>query len=469
VKRLLALGAAAAVTVGCIVMYPLMVLADVPGTYTSYGYGTGVHTISGSSAFPNFQNGAVNNHYPLAQVQQDASPSSVGKATFSDSGPLADTAGSQYNQSCSTGNPPPPPSACQNPNNQVPYATSTYPGGPDKAHVDSCSASTASSQQQNPCPGGQAASRGDSDAYQLSADAWGYYAGGGTQPFSGATGASHTVVGSNGVLTVTTHSEVNNFAIGTVQVSKVTVDTIATSTVSSGSADAHVVVGQVTVGGQPVSVNDQGLTVQQTQPVPCPAAPVPSPPPGPAPAPSPPAVLPTGLPTLPADKAGYAGASQADASCVPGVDVTYIKIFTAKPTKTVDGSHATAWATGLHILVTHPTPGPGVPQQNTEYVLGEGFAEANAGAGGGFGFGGFGGFGFGDFSGFGFDQGFGAGADTAAATNGPAGAIVSLLTNRQPLALLFFTLEALVMASAAAWVWARNAPVDEVGEEVLAP
>jgi hypothetical protein len=110
-----------------------------------------------------------------------------------------------------------------------------------------------------------------------------------------------------------------------------------------------------------------------------------------------------------------------------------------------------------------------VPQQNTEYVLGEGFAEANAGAGGGFGFGGFGGFGFGDFSGFGFDQGFGAGADTAAATNGPAGAIVSLLTNRQPLALLFFTLEALVMASAAAWVWARNAPVDEVGEEVLAP
>jgi hypothetical protein len=470
-RRLLGLGTAAVVAMACVFVYPLLVLADVPGSYTSYGYGTGVHTISGSSAFPNFQNGAVNNHYPLAQVQEDASPSSVGKATFSDSGPLADTAGSQYNQSCSAGNPPPPPSACQNPNNQVPYATSTYPGGPDKAHVDSCSPSTASSQQQNPCPGGQAASRGDSDAYQLSADAWGYYAGGGTQPFSGATGASHTVVGSNGVLTVTTHSEVNNFAIGTVQVSKVTVDTIATSTMSAGTADAHVVVGQVTVGGQPVSVNDQGLTVQQTQPVPCPAVPVPSPPPGPAPASSPPAVIPspTGLPTLPADKAGYAGPSQADTSCVPGADVTYIKIFTAKPTKTVDGSHATASATGLHVLVTHPTPGPGVPQQNTEYVLGEGFAETNAGAGGGFGFGGFAGFGFGDFSGFGFDQGFGAGADIAGATNGPAGAIASLLTNRQPLAFLFFTLEALVMASAAAWVWARNAPVDEVAEEVLAP
>ena len=151
---------------------------------------------------------------------------------------------------------------------------------------------------------------------------------------------------------------------------------------------------------------------------------------------------------------------------MPGIDITYIKIFTAQPTKTVDGSHATAWATGLHIVVTHPTPGPGVPQQNIEYVLGEGYADANAGAGGGFaGFGGFGG--FGDFSGFGGD--FGVGAGLAGTTNGAAGAITNLLVNREPLALLFFTLEALVLASAAAWVWARNAPVEEVFNEVLSP
>jgi hypothetical protein len=154
---------------------------------------------------------------------------------------------------------------------------------------------------------------------------------------------------------------------------------------------------------------------------------------------------------------------------VPGVDITYIKIYTAQPTKTVDGSHATISASGLHILVTHPTPGPGVPQQNTEYVLGEGYADANAGASGTLaGFGGFGGD-FGGFGGFGFDQGVGAGAQAAGATNNAAGAIAGLLSNRQPLALLFFTLEALVMASAAAWVWARNAPVDEVAEEVLTP
>ncbi len=459
--RLVSLPVAFAVCLGYLVTAPLMAMAEVPGSYTSYGYGTGVHTIAGTNAFPNFQNGAVNNHYPLAQVQQDASPSSVGKATFSDSGPLADTAGSQYNQSCSSGNPPPPPSACQNPNNQVPYATSTYPGGPDRAHVDSCSASQASAQQQNPCPAGQAASRGDSDALQLSADAWGYYAGGGAQPFSGAIGESHTVVSQNGVLTVTTHSEVQSFVIGTLRVSKVTVDTIATSTTSSGTADAHVVVGEVTVNGQPVNITDQGLTIQQQQPVPCPATP--SPPPG---APSPPAVpSPPGLPPLHGDRAGSAGTSEAS-SCVPGIDITYIKIFTAQPTKTVDGSHATAWATGLHIVVTHPTPGPGVPQQSTEYVLGEGYADANAGAGGGFaGFGGFGG--FGDFSGFGGD--FGVGAGLAGSTNGAAGAITNLLVNREPPALLFFTLEALVLASAAAWVWARNAPVEEVFNEVLSP
>ena len=89
-RRAAAVAAAFLAVITCVVGLPMLAAADVPGAYTSYGYGTGVHTISGSSAFPNFQNGAVNNHYPLAQVQQDASPSAVGKATFSDSGPLSE-------------------------------------------------------------------------------------------------------------------------------------------------------------------------------------------------------------------------------------------------------------------------------------------------------------------------------------------------------------------------------------------
>jgi hypothetical protein len=448
----------------CMVTVPAWVLADVPPSYTSYGYATGVHTIAGSDAFPNFQNGAVNNRYPLAEVQQDASPSSAALATYSDSGPASATAGSQYNQGCSTaGSAPPPPQICQNPNNQVPYAKAMYPGGPPHSHIDSCSG-------QSTCPDGSP--RADSDAAQQAATASGYYAGGGAQPFSGASGMTQTVVSSNGNLTVVTHSEVQSFAIGNVRVSKVVVDVTATSTVSGASGDAHVTAGQVTANGQPVSVTDQGVTIQDKQPVPCSAVPKPPPAPG-APSPPSPVVPPIG--GLPGGgSGGSTGGSSGGASsggtssgCVPGVDITYIKIFTVQPAKTFDGSHATIWATGLHILVTHPTPGSGVPQQSTEYVLGEGFADTQAGSGGAFGFGGFGGFGdFGGFGGFGgFDQnGLGAGAGSGG--NG-LGAV--LVANRLPLALMFLTFEALILGAAAAWVWARSTPVEKVPDEVLVP
>src|SRR4029077_3055429 len=96
-------------------------------------------------------------------------------------------------------NSPPPPQICQNPNNQVPYARAMYPGGPPHSHIDACGG-------QSTCPDGS--SRADSDETQLGASASGYYAGGGAQPFSGASGLTQTVVGSDGSLTVITHSEV---------------------------------------------------------------------------------------------------------------------------------------------------------------------------------------------------------------------------------------------------------------------
>ena len=437
---------------------PITALAQVPaniGSFVSYGYGTGVHTIDSTSAFPNFDKGAVNNHYPLAQVEQDASPSSAARATFSDTGPVAATAGSQYNQSCSAGNPPPPPSVCGNPNNSVPYADSNYPGGPGNAHVDSCGG-------QSGCPG----ARGDSDAAELAANAAGYYAGGGTQPFSGAAGQSHTIVTSAGVLTVTTHSEVQSFVVGTVVISKVVVETIVTATNSSATADAHVVVGSVTVNGQPVSIGDQGITVQQ-QSVGCPATPGGSPgpvPPAPGgPVPSPPAggsgVLPSpSAPTLPGDSSG----------CATAADLTYVKIFAVAPVKSASGTHASVAASGLHVLVTHPSPGPGVPTQTTEYVLGEGYAEAGTGSGSG-GFPGMGGFGFMPGGDFGFD-GPASGDNGLGSPNSAATVAREIFANRWwPLLLLFLTLEALILGSAAAWVWARNAPKEEVADEVLSP
>jgi len=437
-----------------VVLIPAFALADVPSSYTSFGYATGVHGIAGSDAFPNFQNGAVNNRYPMAEVQQDASPSSTAKATYSDSGPAVATVGSQYNQNCSqSGSQPPPPQICQNPNNQVPYATATSPG-PSHGHIDQC----------NGCGSGPSA---DANAGSMNADASGYYAGGGTQPFTGASGKTNTAMDSGGTLTVITHSEVDSFVIGTVRVSKVMVDINASSTVSGGDGQAHVSAGQVTANGQPVAVNDQGVTIQDKQPIPCSSAPQP-------PAVSPPSPPAGPLPPLPigGSSVGSGGASQPGSSsgCVPVVNLTYITIFTVAPTKTVDGSHVTIWATGLHIKVTQPSPGPGVPSQSAEYVLGEGFVDLQAGGGGAFGgfggFGGLGGFGGGDFGGFG-DQGGagGPGGPGSAATQLGA----ALAADRIPLALMFLTLEALLLASAAAWVWARNTPSVKVPDEVLSP
>jgi hypothetical protein len=453
VKRLFIALNCALVAVAGIVLVPAFALADVPPSYTSFGYATGVHGIAGSDAFPNFQNGAVNNRYPMAEVQQDASPSTTAKATYADSGPAAATVGSQYNQNCSqSGSQPPPPQICQNPNNQVPYATATYPG-PSHGHIDQCSG----------CGSGPYA---DANAAQLNADAAGYYSGGGTQPFSGAYGQTNTVMDSGGRLAVTTHSAVDSFTFGTVQVSKVIVDINAFSALSGAGGDAHVTAGQVTNSGQPVAVNDQGVTIVDKQPVPCPSAPAPAPLQPPA-APSPPSTGPLPLPI--GGSSGGSGSTTTrpatSSGCVPVVNLTYITIFTVAPTKTVDGGHVTIWATGLHIKITQPSPGPGVPSQSAEYVLGEGFVDLQTGNGVAFGFGGFGGGGFGggDFGGFGDTSGAGGGSSPVAQLG------TALAANRIPLAFMFLTLEALLLGSAAAWVWARSTPADGVPDEVLSP
>src|SRR5207245_6895933 len=109
---------------------------------------------------------------------------------------------------------------------------------------------------------------------------------------------THTVIDSGGNLTVTTHSEVDSFVIGTVKVSKIAVDVTANSSLSGGGGEATVKGGEVTANGQPVSVNDQGVTVQDKRPLPCTAAPAPEPPVQ-APAPPPPPPPPGPIPPLP--------------------------------------------------------------------------------------------------------------------------------------------------------------------------
>ena len=62
-------------------------LAVVNGTVD----GGADHVQGGSSAFPNFNTGAVDNHYPLAHAHVESSPFSEGTASPADTGPLGQT------------------------------------------------------------------------------------------------------------------------------------------------------------------------------------------------------------------------------------------------------------------------------------------------------------------------------------------------------------------------------------------
>jgi hypothetical protein len=57
-----------------------------------------VHEIAGSTAFPNFTTGAVDNYYSLAHSEMDNSPSAEGTASPGDTGPIGQTAAASHFQ-----------------------------------------------------------------------------------------------------------------------------------------------------------------------------------------------------------------------------------------------------------------------------------------------------------------------------------------------------------------------------------
>jgi hypothetical protein len=61
------------------------------GNYNGTVSSTAVHVQAGSSAFPNFNTGAVDNHYPLAVTRLDSSPNVEAFSSPLDTGPLGQT------------------------------------------------------------------------------------------------------------------------------------------------------------------------------------------------------------------------------------------------------------------------------------------------------------------------------------------------------------------------------------------
>jgi hypothetical protein len=86
---------------------PTVLLAAGPGgaaaelgNYNGTVSATAVHAQAGSSAFPNYATGAVDNHYPLAAARLDSSPNAQAYSSPLDTGPLGQTvaASGQQNQ-----------------------------------------------------------------------------------------------------------------------------------------------------------------------------------------------------------------------------------------------------------------------------------------------------------------------------------------------------------------------------------
>ncbi|HEV7686917.1 MAG TPA: hypothetical protein VGQ80_10120, partial [Acidimicrobiia bacterium] len=61
------------------------------GNYNGTVSATAVHAQAGSSAFPNYATGAVDNHYPLAAARLDSSPNAQAYSSPLDTGPLGQT------------------------------------------------------------------------------------------------------------------------------------------------------------------------------------------------------------------------------------------------------------------------------------------------------------------------------------------------------------------------------------------
>ena len=400
--------------------------AAVPSTvdaYQSNGLSAAVHSSAGTNAFPNFASGAVDNRYPLVVVKQGNSPDSDAAGSVNDYGPLGATL---ITSDCNAPppaplpqpNPPPTPNYClgQPVHDNAPYAHSQFPHPPGKGD-DTYSAN-----------GGSATVHSE----ELESHGTGLYNGSGNEPTAptvqNATASSKTIVNADGSIDITTHSHVGSAQFGGAGGLVVTNTDVQTEVKVANSkpvVTATVAPGTVTFAGQPVQVSDQGATVGGT-----------------------------GVPVV-------GGLGEAAGAAY--------HVNTVAPQKKTEGNRGTVTATGLTVTVIQPgDPAHGIPEQDTSYVLGEGYADAFASPSTNLGFdttapiGGtiadtFGSFpnGTSDLTGVAPDSLTTArtvpGSKTVGAARGGGLALGQL-----PFAVLFFIWEALVFAAAATSVYNRR-------------
>ena len=327
--------------------------SSVNGTVSS----TAVHVVVGTSALPNFRTGAVDSAFPLAHAHVDSSPASEGVASPADTGPIGQTV------------------ATSGPANGLPtfvqpqYATVKYPPGsaapvtfgappgPSAAATAVLNDATASSSAASvglaaadPAKRLRIALLAWRSQFLTAAAAHRY-----PMPRIAAdtapdgvfadTGSSHAAFDEKaGVLRLNGESAAQSASLAGGMVSLGAVH-VKVSVANDGTPKPTVTVdvGRVTVGGVPVSIGHDGVEV-----------------------------LGTVVPGL-GDIAAQASQGLNNALAAGG-----LKIFTVTPEIKTSANQVTIDATGVHVHF-FPTGAPGgVPQENTDEIIGEVFADSLA-------------------------------------------------------------------------------------------
>jgi hypothetical protein len=340
--------------------------SSVNGTVSS----TAVHVIVGTSALPNFRTGAVDSAFPLAHAHVDSSPAAEGVASPADTGPLG--------QTVATAGPPyglptfvqPQYANAKYPPGSTAPVTFGAPPGPSAAATAVLNDATASASAASVglaaagpakpagltslLPSALSRLRGALLAWRarfLTAAAAHRY----PMPRIAAdtapdgvfadTASSHAAFDEKaGVLRLNGESAAQSASLAGGMVSLGAVH-VKVSVANDGTPKPTVTVdvGRVMVGGVPVSVGHDGVEV-----------------------------LGSTVPGL-GDIAAQASQGLNSALATAG-----FKIFTVTPEITTSTNQVTIDATGVHVHF-FPTGAPGgVPQENTDEIIGEVFADSLA-------------------------------------------------------------------------------------------
>jgi hypothetical protein len=340
--------------------------------------GAAVHLIAGSNAFPNFRTGAVDNRYPLAQARVDNSPTAEGTASPLDTGPLGQTAVATFN----TGQlptlpaplPTPPPSPPGPQLSQPQYADAKFPpgaakpvtvgsvGGPYAAATAVQNKATAQSELVSAPPGASpsATSLNKLDAalrawrlqFLTAADARRFP---GIHPTAGQPDGADGVTGAAtaifddaaGTLTLSGDARVAKASFGGGAIALFGLHS-AVEIVNDGTPKHSITIeiANATVGGVPVTVGPDGVSINGTQ-----------------------------VPGI-----GQA-VQQASAALNSALAQGGYHVALATPDIKKSDNQETVSATGVHVTFQQQGAVGGIPQQYFDYALGEVFADSLAAPG----------------------------------------------------------------------------------------